>query len=239
MRTWHWQAVLWLATFLALFSTARAQQGPPHIGYVYPAGGQRGTTFQVTVGGQHLTNAKLASFSGKGIKATMPGEIDLTFMKEGGKLRDRLRALMGAARDDATAARRRSRRIRDHRRRGQLHGFRASVAGQRPVHRAEAVAERGQVAPHAFLVQADVASATGGDLGSALLPRVERRGDRALDALAILRRHVSRHDPSREDERKRLVPAARQVDQGELPGSDAAAAVTAVPAAVSATHQGS
>ncbi len=49
----------------------------------------------------HLTNAKVASFSGKGIKATMLGEIDLTFMKEGGKLRDRLRALMGAARDAA------------------------------------------------------------------------------------------------------------------------------------------
>ena len=101
MKMRQLQAVLWLATFLTPFSAARAQQGPPHIGYVYPAGGQRGTTFHVLVGGQHLTNAKLASFSGKGIQVTLLGEIDLTFMKEGGKLRDRLRALMGAARDEA------------------------------------------------------------------------------------------------------------------------------------------
>ncbi len=101
MKTRQLLTVLWLAALLTPFSAAQAQQGPPHIGYVYPAGGQRGTTFQVTVGGQHLTNAKVASFSGKGIQATMLGEIDLTFMKEGGKLRDRLRALMGAARDDA------------------------------------------------------------------------------------------------------------------------------------------
>jgi hypothetical protein len=26
----------------------------PHIGYVYPAGGQRGTTVQILIGGQHL-----------------------------------------------------------------------------------------------------------------------------------------------------------------------------------------
>jgi len=101
MKTRYWQALLWLATLLASFSAARAQQGPPHIGYVYPAGGQRGTTFQVTVGGQYLTNANLVSFSGEGIQATVLGEIKLPPMDEGGKLRDRLRALMGAARDDA------------------------------------------------------------------------------------------------------------------------------------------
>jgi hypothetical protein len=36
---------------LAFAFTARAQNAP-HIGYVYPAGGRQGTTFQVTVGGQ-------------------------------------------------------------------------------------------------------------------------------------------------------------------------------------------
>ena len=101
MRTSRYGLAWGLMLLLISFSTARAQQGPPHIGYVYPAGGQQGTTIQVTVGGQHLTNAKLASFSGKGIQATMLGEVELPFMDEGGKLRDRLRALMGAARDDA------------------------------------------------------------------------------------------------------------------------------------------
>ena len=101
MRMRHWQTMLWLATFLTAFSTARAQQGPPHIGYVYPAGGRRGTTFQVTVGGRHLTNAKLASFSGAGVQAKVLGEDELPFRKEGGKLRDRRWAVMGAARDAA------------------------------------------------------------------------------------------------------------------------------------------
>jgi hypothetical protein len=40
-----------LAAFLAFTSLAQAQNAP-HIGYVYPAGGRQGTTFQVTVGGQ-------------------------------------------------------------------------------------------------------------------------------------------------------------------------------------------
>jgi len=43
----------------------------PHIGYVYPAGGQQGTTFEITVGGQYLDGASDAIVSGKGVKATV------------------------------------------------------------------------------------------------------------------------------------------------------------------------
>jgi hypothetical protein len=39
----------------------------PHIGYVYPAGGQRGTTITVMVGGQNLRGARQAVVSGAGV----------------------------------------------------------------------------------------------------------------------------------------------------------------------------
>ena len=44
-------AVLALAGSLALAPAAHAQQRP-YIGFVYPAGGQQGTTFRVKLGGQ-------------------------------------------------------------------------------------------------------------------------------------------------------------------------------------------
>ena len=47
---------------------ARAQQ-EPHVGYVYPAGGQRGTTCQITVGGQYLDGVNAIHVSGSGIEA--------------------------------------------------------------------------------------------------------------------------------------------------------------------------
>jgi hypothetical protein len=47
-----------------------AQQNAPHLAYVLPAGGQRGTTFQVKVGGQFLGNVLRAHVSGGGIHAT-------------------------------------------------------------------------------------------------------------------------------------------------------------------------
>ncbi|WP_146530269.1 hypothetical protein [Novipirellula artificiosorum] len=48
---------------------AQAQQDDPHIGYVYPAGGRLGTTFQVLLGGQHLDGATAVHISGDGIEA--------------------------------------------------------------------------------------------------------------------------------------------------------------------------
>ena len=39
-----------------------------NIGYAYPAGGQRGSTFEVTVGGQNLSSVTGVAFSGTGIK---------------------------------------------------------------------------------------------------------------------------------------------------------------------------
>lgn len=55
---------------------ALAQRPPlmprdPHIGYVYPAGGQRGSTIEVVVGGEFLEGAKALHVSGSGVKATV------------------------------------------------------------------------------------------------------------------------------------------------------------------------
>jgi hypothetical protein len=44
-------------------------QPAPHIGYVYPAGGQSGTAFQATVGGQFLEGVANAYVSGNGVSA--------------------------------------------------------------------------------------------------------------------------------------------------------------------------
>ena len=44
----------------------RRSRTRPHIGYVYPAGGRQGTTFQVVVGGQFLDGVNDACVSGDG-----------------------------------------------------------------------------------------------------------------------------------------------------------------------------
>ncbi len=52
---------------------ARADDPPqrrdPYTGYAHPSGGQRGTTFRVTVGGQYLNNVKGVRVSGGGVRA--------------------------------------------------------------------------------------------------------------------------------------------------------------------------
>ena len=46
-----------------------AQKG--NIGFVYPSGVQRGTTVEVTVGGQNLSSAKSIVFSGSGVSGEL------------------------------------------------------------------------------------------------------------------------------------------------------------------------
>lgn len=82
--------------------TAFAQLKPPHIGYVYPAGGQVGTTVEIKVGGQFLDGATNACFTGDEISVAV---IDFHRpMPQGqfNKLRDRMQEL----RDQRQAARR-------------------------------------------------------------------------------------------------------------------------------------
>ena len=59
-----------VASMLAL-QTLHAQEQTPKIGYLYPAGGQQGTTVRVTVGGQFLRQVTDAVVSGKGLRITV------------------------------------------------------------------------------------------------------------------------------------------------------------------------
>jgi len=58
-------------SLLLLFPLAVQAQRVPHIGYVYPAGGQQGTTFTVTLGGHSLEGVTNAFFSGTGIRGVV------------------------------------------------------------------------------------------------------------------------------------------------------------------------
>ena len=71
MRSFFWLVRFVLILLSATISAAQAQQNPPHIGYVYPAGGRQGDAFQVTFGGQYLDREANAIISGSGIQATL------------------------------------------------------------------------------------------------------------------------------------------------------------------------
>lgn len=69
------RVLTWLVACSACLATAvQAQQGmvqrgaPPHVGYVYPAGGRPGTTFTITVGGQALGPGDVL-VTGRGVQA--------------------------------------------------------------------------------------------------------------------------------------------------------------------------
>ncbi|MDH7503478.1 MAG: hypothetical protein QHJ82_12310 [Verrucomicrobiota bacterium] len=66
-----------------------AQNPQPHIGYVYPAGGQRGKTTLVTVGGQFLDGATNAYVSGTGISAKVIELVKPMSMGQFNTLRDK------------------------------------------------------------------------------------------------------------------------------------------------------
>lgn len=63
-------SLAFLAAIVAARPSAAGEQHP-HIGYVYPAGGQQGTTVQVTVGGQYLGGASQALVTGTGVQASI------------------------------------------------------------------------------------------------------------------------------------------------------------------------
>lgn len=68
-------------------------QRDPQIGYVYPAGGQVGATFEVTVGGQFLNGTTNAYVSGTGVQAVVPAYEPLIDGKQANALRERLQEL--------------------------------------------------------------------------------------------------------------------------------------------------
>lgn len=60
-----------LVAVILFAATAWSQSKPkePHIGYLYPSGGQRGTVFRLLVGGQSLRGVDRVHVSGEGVRA--------------------------------------------------------------------------------------------------------------------------------------------------------------------------
>ena len=81
-----------LAALTVLALPAFGQQ-TPHAGYVYPAGGRRGTTIEVRVGGQFLNGARKAYVSGRGVEAKVIQYDRPLTGAEAQKLRDEMQQL--------------------------------------------------------------------------------------------------------------------------------------------------
>jgi hypothetical protein len=60
-----------LLIVLAVAPNLWGQLRTPHIGYVYPAGGRQGDTFQIEISGQYLDGASNVYVSGSGVRATV------------------------------------------------------------------------------------------------------------------------------------------------------------------------
>ena len=70
MHRVNWLAVLGACGWLASASTGQAQVRP-YIGFVYPAGGQQGTTFQIKLGGQGLEDVNRVYITGAGVSGRL------------------------------------------------------------------------------------------------------------------------------------------------------------------------
>lgn len=86
--------ILTLGGLLAAATALWAQQQTtPHVGYVFPAGGRQGTSFQVKLGGQYLANITNAYVSGEGVEAKVVAYNKPLTQPELAALRDKLKAL--------------------------------------------------------------------------------------------------------------------------------------------------
>ncbi|MEI8062856.1 MAG: PPC domain-containing protein [Verrucomicrobiota bacterium] len=82
-----------LTAGLAVLPMALAQQTPPRIGYIYPAGGRQGTTFEVVVGGQNLNGVTNIFVTGSGVRATVIEQKRTLTPKETKDLREQMEQL--------------------------------------------------------------------------------------------------------------------------------------------------
>ncbi len=93
---------LWILALAGLLAAPAAQaQVRPYIGFVYPAGGQQGTTVQVRLGGQGLDDVHQAIVSGKGVTAKVVAYHRRLNPQEMQLLREQLLELKGGSRKPA------------------------------------------------------------------------------------------------------------------------------------------
>ena len=85
-----------LAAYMVGVAATPAQRGSSRIsqiGYVYPAGGQQGTAFRVTVGGRYLGGVSQAIISGDGVEARVINYIKPMTQKQFNECRTEYREL--------------------------------------------------------------------------------------------------------------------------------------------------
>ncbi|HOY56877.1 MAG TPA: PPC domain-containing protein [Verrucomicrobiota bacterium] len=100
--TWH-TSLLWLVACLILAPALRAQPRP-YIGFVYPPGGQQGTSVQIRLGGQNLDGVHAATLTGPGVTARVVEFHRRLNNQEIQLLRDQLKELKRAPQTAAVRA---------------------------------------------------------------------------------------------------------------------------------------
>ncbi len=95
MRTFV-RALLLALTVCAGTAWGQTVLKEPHLGYLYPSGGQQGTVFRITAGGQHLKGVSGVHVTGEGVRASITlyaGQIRRLNRMQRGELAGRLIAL--------------------------------------------------------------------------------------------------------------------------------------------------
>jgi hypothetical protein len=90
-----------IAALAGVLCTAHAvtAQPVPYIGYVFPAGGQQGTTFPIRLGGQRLDGVHQVLVSGSGVSAKVVEYRRQLGPQEMRLLQEQLRELRGGVAD--------------------------------------------------------------------------------------------------------------------------------------------
>jgi hypothetical protein len=83
-----------VAAFLAFVALALAQQNAPHLAYAYPAGGQRGSSIPVRVGGQFLNAVTGVYVSGGGVQAVAADYARPMNFQQANSLREKMAELL-------------------------------------------------------------------------------------------------------------------------------------------------
>ena len=93
MKPFPCRWILPLVALLLFVPSVWPQASSPHIGYVFPAGGRQGSTFEVKLGGEYLDGATSLHFSGDGVQAKVLSQTRPPTQKEIGALRKTLQDL--------------------------------------------------------------------------------------------------------------------------------------------------
>lgn len=94
----HFPRLYGLAAMVGMAISAQAQPAP-RIGFVYPAGGQISTSFEVIIGGQYLDEESQVIVSGEGITAKVLEHDKIPAAQVVDDYRDRLREVQGKFRE--------------------------------------------------------------------------------------------------------------------------------------------